>query len=389
MRTTGYSAWFLACFGSLFCLLSEIKAQTRPDSLKIRLPKHYFNTVVVLDSYHKPNRSFRDTADALSRRLKSYGVRQLSLSFHAPLFTRDKTMADGSIRNSHILLTGNFVSLRPVFDGLSNHNLVKLGVGIRYIYNTGRKGVWFVDVSPFVTRDMTYPSSKSYYRLASTIVYSHNVSGNFNWRLGATKSFMLGNRLYLPFVGIRIGRLDKINFSVQFPRSLNLNIPLGGKVIFSVYMRPVGGMFNFSNSDSLYYKRSTTTFHFSRHDLNTGARFDIRLSRNFNFYVASGISSGNRIAFYSDNANRRRVFYNTYFYSKRIAPSLYFNFGLVLRFGKTRSYYNNKNIYDAVNLNTTLGQNSDGNVQIPLTPKKKTSDLNLKLIEDLVDYNDF
>jgi hypothetical protein len=168
-----------------------------------------------------------------------------------------------------------------------------------------------------------------------------------------------------------------------------LNIPIGSRVFFSVYSRPVGGMFNFSNGDSLYYKRTTATFHFSRHDLTSGLRFDIRLSRNFNFYIASGISSGNRIAFYSDNANKKRVFYNTYFYSRNIAPSLYFNFGLVLKFGKTRSYYNNRNIYDAINLNNTVDQNGNGNAQIPLTPAKKKSDLNLKSVEDLVDYNDF
>ncbi|PBQ31263.1 hypothetical protein CNR22_05620 [Sphingobacteriaceae bacterium] len=390
MKNNSYILKGLAGFTCLFFLFStKLNSQTTYDSLKLKLPKHYFNTLIVLDSYRKPNREFKDTSNALSKRLKSYGIKQFTFSFLTPVFTKDRTATDGTIQNSHLLLTANFLSLRPVFDGLGDHNLVKFGVGMRFIYNTGKKGVWFADVSPFVTRDITYPSSKPYYRLASTLVYSHNVNDHFNWRLGITKSFMWGNRFYWPFIGLRVGRLDKVNVSVQFPRSASLNVPMGSKVIFSFYTRPQGGLFNFSNADSLYYKKTDATFHFTRRELNTGVRFDIRVSRNFNFYLATGLSTGNTITFYSENANRRRSYYSTYFYRKNIAPSLFFNFGFVLKFGKTRSYFNNKNIYDAVDLNTSIDPNSNGNAQIPLSPKKKKSDLNLKSVEDLVDYNDF
>ncbi len=380
----------LVTFISLcFLFAGRMKSQNSFDSLRLKQPKHYFNTVIVMDSYRKPNRTFKDTSDALSKRLKSYGIKQFNLTFVTPLYTKDKPGKDsGVIQNTHLLLTGNFLSLRPEFNGLTQHNLVKFGVGMRYIYNTGKKGVWFVDVSPFVTRDVTYPS-KPYYRLASTIVYSHNVNDKFNWRLGATKSFLWGNRFYLPFIGLRVGRLDKVNVSLQFPRSLSLNVPMGSKAFFSIYTRPQGGMFNFSNKDSLYFRHTDATFHFSRYEINTGFRFDVRLSSWFNFYVAGGISSRNTISFYSERANktRRNLIYNTYFYKKDVAPSLFFNFGLVFKFGKTKSYYNNKNIYDATNMNQTLDPN--GNVQIPLAPKKRTKDLNLKSVEDLVDYNDF
>jgi hypothetical protein len=149
-------------------------------------------------------------------------------------------------------------------------------------------------------------------------------------------------------------------------------------------------MFNFSNSDSLYFKRTSETFHFTRYEVNTGFRFDVRLSSHFNFYIASGISSRNNITFYSEDANRRRrAYYNRYFYSKNVAPSLYFNFGLVLKFGKVRSYYNNKNIYDALDINNAVDLNSNGNVQIPLSPARKKSDFNLQSVSDLIDYNDF
>ncbi len=384
-------AWWrrTAILTALFFLFQTLGiSQGAFDSLKLKQPKHYFNTILSLESYRKPNRAFADTSGYLAKKLKSYGVRQFYFTFQTPLLTREKINKDSSVKNTHLLLTANFLSLRPKFDGLEDHNLVKAGIGLRYVYNTGKKGVWFVDVSPFVTRDITF-ASKAYYRLASTIVYSHNMSPGFNWRLGITKSFLWGNRLYLPFIGFRVGRLDKVNLSVQFPRSINLNVPLGYKVIFSLYSRPQGGMFNFSNHDSLYSKNPDATFHFSRYELNSGFRFDFRFSSHFALFVASGISSRNSITFYSEKANSRRFgYYSTYFFTKRVRPTLFFNFGLVLKFGKTRSYFNNKNIYDAIDLNNTAGHNN-GNVQIPLTPKKKKSDYNLKSVEDLVDYNDF
>ena len=48
---------------------------------------------------------------------------------------------------------------------------------------------------------------------------------------------------------------------------------------------------------------------------------------------------------------------------------MYLNTGLVFKFGKTRSYLNNQNIYDAIDLNNTVGAGDNaidnGNTQIP------------------------
>lgn len=375
------------CKGIFLLLGFQLPAQSSFDSLKIKLPKHYFNTVIAVDAYRKKEVPFSDTSKALSKRLKSYGIKQFYVNFYTPLATKSWMGADSISKNSHLLLTGTFVSLRPVFSGITDHNLVKFGIGMRYIYNTGKKGVWFADVSPFLTRDVSSPS-KPYYRLASTFIYSQNESPNFNWRLGITKSFQWGNRYYLPFIGIRVGRLDKVNVSLQFPRSMSVNVPLNSKVILSLYTRPQGGMYNFSNVDTLYFKSSDATFHFTRYELNSGLRVDVRAGSHINFYLASGLSSRNNISFYSEGANKNRPIanYNTYFYKVSLPNSLYVNFGLVLVFGKTRSYYNEKNIYDAADLNNVIGA-PNGNIQVPL-PAKNTSKQNLESVRDLVDYND-
>ena len=88
--------------------------------------------MLVIDAYRKPNRILQDSSDALSKRLKSYGIRQFGFSFHTPLLTTEKTNSDNTIRNTHLLLTANFLSLRPTFEGVSQHNLIKFGIGMRF-----------------------------------------------------------------------------------------------------------------------------------------------------------------------------------------------------------------------------------------------------------------
>jgi hypothetical protein len=388
----------LVLTGTFFLFLQETRAQQSYDSLNLKLPKHYFKTLIVIDGYRKPNQEINDTLDFLSKKLKSYGVNQFIFSLITPLATYERPTYDSASpkKNTHLLLTANYMRLQPVFNGIQTHNLVKAGMGIRLIVNSGKKGVWFIDASPFVTRDVTYASSQPYYRMASTIVYSHNKSARFNWRIGITKSFMWGNRNYLPFVGLRFGRLDKTNLSIQFPRSISLNVPVNQKMVLSFYTKPQGGMFNFSNRDSLYYIGADKTFHFTRYEINTGFRMDVRVNNWFNFYAALGLSTENNITFYSEKANNKRanIPYRTYFYSQTMPATGFFNAGLVFKFGKTKSYYNDKNIYDALDLNNSIdgGDNntSNGNAQIPLESKKlKKQDLNLRSVQDLVDYNDF
>ncbi len=384
---------FLSAF---FLFLHHTEAQESFDSLKVKTPKHYFKTIMVLDAYRKPNQEIPDTVNPLSKKLKSYGVNQFYFSLITPLATFERPTYDSTQpkKNTHLLLTANYMSLQPVFDGIKQHNLVKAGMGLRLIVNTGKKGLWFIDAAPFVTRDVTYSSSRHNVRLASTIVYSHNTSARFNWRIGITKSFMWGNRYYLPFIGVRFGRLDKTNLSIQFPRSMSLNIPVNQKLVLSIYTKPQGGMYNFSNHDSL--TGGERTFHFTRYEINSGFRGDVRVNAWFNFYFALGLSTKNNITFYAEKTNKDRpnAPYRHFFYNQTLAPTGFFNAGLVFKFGNTKSYYKDKNMYDAMDLNNTMGTGDDnisnGNAQIPVDAKKlKKQDLNLRSVQDLVDYNDF
>lgn len=365
----------------------QILAQASFDSLKIKQPKHYFNTVIAIDAYRKPKKDLGSNK-AIDKKLENYGVRQTMVTFHAPLYTKDRVLIDSTRQNAHLLLTGTLLSFRPSFAGIPDHNLIKFGIGLRYIYNTGKKGVWFIDVSPFMTKDASF-DSKPYYRLASTFIYSHNPSSTFNWRLGITKSFLWGNRLYLPFVGFRFGALNKVNFTFQFPRYTSLNIPMGEHSYFSLYSMSQGGMYRFSNADTLYPKSNIAAFNFSRFDMNHGIRFDFRTWKHFSFYVALGFSTRNRLTFYSDNANKSRkaIAYNSYFYTTKAPASMYLNLGMVFRLGQVRSSFGVKNLNDATDLLNAPSGNLGNSLQ-PMNPKIQNK-INLQSVQDLVDYSDF
>jgi hypothetical protein len=347
------------------------------------MPKHFFNTNISVEGYRKPKVDL-DQSTRVGRKLGQYGFRQGSLTFYTPLLTRVFAGKDGTVKNYHLLLTGTYVSLRPEFQNLPVHNLVKSGIGVRFIYNTGKKAVWFVDASPFVTRDRSFPSTL-YRRFASTIILSINESASFNWRVGITKSFMWGNRYYLPYLGVRIGRLDKINLSIQIPRNIQLSVPVTRSFVVSAFTRPQGGMYIFSNAESVYFMPREKTFHFTRLEIISGLRIDVRFKQYGSLFVSGGVSNHNNLTFYSEHANSKIGMnpYHVFFYSENTKPTTFFSAGLTVRFGRTRTYVNDRNMYDAIDMVNDGGHN----LQIPLQAKQRSRQ-NVKDIRDLVDYND-
>jgi hypothetical protein len=364
------------------------------DSTKVaKIPRHYFNTMIYSDLYSLDKKPL-DTMNKISKGLNSYQLSQFSLGFNMPIVTKDFYNKDSTrISNIHFLLTANYTSLRLNFGGVRDHQLIKTSVGFRGIYNNGKKSIFFVELSPFVTRDNGYAYTKTY-RLASTILWDYSVSPRFSLRFGYTRSFLWGNRFQLPYVGIRMGRLDKINFSIQFPRSATFNVPVGKHVKFCLYTKPVGGLYSFANTDSIRVgsKNDNQKLYFGRSEFLSGLRIDVLPTRFFNFYLSSGFTTKNYIAFFPSTKEKDDPLYtyNSY-YKEKVKAGIFINAGLVFRFGKTRSYYNNLQMYNAMDLNNNIdgGDNgiSPGNGNIP-TPSDKIHKTSVDQVLDLIEAQD-
>jgi len=373
-----------------FFHFGHLLSQSTFDSLKLKLPKHYFNTVISVDGYKNAKNNLVDTNKLLTKRLKNYTINQFNLSFYTPIYTHEDTNSKVH-SNTHYLLTGNFMLVQPVFEGIPIHDIIRAGAGFRVIHNTGKKGVWFFDASPFIIKDVSY-GSKGDARMASSAIYSHNFSNSFNLRVGVVKTFLFGNRNYLPYIGFRVGALDRLHFSFQFPRSMSLVWPASNSFNFSLYSRSQGGIYTFSNNNQVYYLKNDATFYFARREVNTGLRVDFKPTSRMLFYVAGGLSTRNTISFYSDNLNRtnRLGAYKTFFYKNELPTTFFANFGLTIKLGKAKSVYNNTNLIDAIDLNNQNAPGDDnsfnGNINLP---SKASKNYNLKSIEDLIDINDF
>ena len=378
---------------SFVFLNTKLSAFNNHDTTKVvKVPKHYFNKTIYLDYYSTGSREL-DTINTVSKKMSAYQVSQLCLGYNFPIVTKDFYNKDSTkVSNLHLLITGSYAKLNLNFEGIDKHYLTKASIGCRGIYNTGKKSIFFVEVSPFVTKDRGYSYTRTY-RLATTFIYNYAANDFFSFRVGFTRSFLWGNRYQLPYVGIRVGKLDKVNFSVQFPRGASFTVPIGKHIRTSLYTKPQGGLYTFANTDSLQIGslEDNDKLYFGRYEFLSGLRLDVQPSKFFNFYLSSGMTTRNKISFSSTTLIRNNTSTYKNYYSEKIDPSFFVNFGLVFRFGKTKSIYNNMQLYNALDLNNTNdpGDNGTniGNGNIPV-PVKKVKSLNTDEVLDLIETQD-
>lgn len=368
-------------------------AFSQGDTLAIKTPKHYFHTILLWDYYQKPEVTL-EPVDYVHQKLKSYQIKQSTIAFNIPIYTKDTWRKDSSMASVSWLFTGYFLSYNPSFSGLQDkHILMKNGLGIRFIYNDGRKSIVFVDVSPFSTRDRGYKET-DVVRIASVLLWNYSVSSKFSFRLGLTKSFMWGNRYYLPYIGFRIGSLDKVNFSFQFPRIVSLNIPINRTFQMSLFTKPQGGVFSISNKDTLYaaFLDKNQVVYLGRYEFLGGLRVDIKPLKWLSIYIAAGSSINNYLALYSLQFNKRRRFEYLPFFRDEQGKTPFFNFGVVGYIGKTKSYYQRNTIDEMVYLNNEMGV-GDNNLQIyqPGNNAKSTKkfQVNNNEVADLINSFDY
>ena len=374
-----------------FVLFNTKLLALKNDSLKVKKQaKHYFHTLVYTDFYGTGKRDL-SAINFVGKKLKSYQVKQFVLGFNSPLFTKDYYNKDSTVvSNFHLLLTGGYSAVTPKFSGVAkDHQLSRTSLGVRAIYNFGRRSVLYAEFAPFVTQDRGYANTRRT-RIASALIYNFTVNKYFSFRLGYTRSFTFGNRLNLPYVGIRVGKMDGVNLSVQFPRSISFNVPVGKYVRTSLYTKPQGGMYSFANSDSIYYLNNDKSLNFGRYEFLGAARIDILPTSFFSFYISSGFTTQNYISFYSETYNKKNQRKLNSFYKEKIDGSLFVNFGLVLKFGKVKSTFNNYNMYNAFDLNSTdVGNNiNTGNNQVP-AKEQKNRNVSPSEVQDLIEAQDF
>lgn len=326
------------------------------DSLKTKQePRRYIRPCIYLNTYRTPERTI-PSQDILT----SYGFRQLSAGFYAPLYTQTWLCKDRiSLSSLHVLASGNILSVAPAFPGLaSDYRMNKTSFGGRLIYNTGKGGIWFADLAPFLAND----NSRSHpptIRYSYSVLFNKTVSRLFGYRVGIAKTYLFGGGFetrtyrfgpYMPLLGMRIGPLDGTYLSLQFPREASLNFRVGSKCSGSVFMKPTGGIYNLSGKsvDFLPQINAQGPVRFGRYEFLNGLRFDYTPGNVFSCFVSTGLSTSRHLTF----SSKERAGFFEPFYALKIRPSVFLSAGIAFRFGKAKRVQNDYAMYDAFDLNS-------------------------------------
>jgi hypothetical protein len=348
------------------------------NSMKEKKPvKRYIQPCLYFNSYGTPEQTIDND------RLKTYKFNQSNLGFYLPMFTKTWYKEDSiSLANFHLLLTGNALTAQAQFSGIKgitgNHTLIKLSLGMRAIYNTGNKNIWFFNASPFVSQDDITISDPAV-RIAAIALLNRTVSRTFSYRLGLIKTFSFGRSYELPIVGFRFGPLDGCYLTIQFPRNASFNFPMGKKFTASVFARVVGGLYNYSNRDNTFLI-NTPTVQFSRTEIQNGFQANYRPSSNFTFFSSMGLvyNRNIRFAYNTKTSGSREPIYSTL-----VQPTIFLNIGISARFGKAKKVYGNYQMYEVFNLNNSYEFQGLPNSEIPVP----SHDEDLKTIKK-IQYRD-
>lgn len=377
----------------------RLRPEPLPRSLQLKTQRevrNYIRPCISASFYSTGLREIKGNVPVLNNRLGQYSYYQSSLAFYTPLWTHTRFAGKDStdVNTFHLLFTLNALTDRPAFTGLNKqHELYKLSIGLRGIWAFKSNCIIFADVSPIVTGDKYNEQATKRLRMGSTFVMNFMLSPRFSFRIGATKTFLFGNRYYLPMIGFRAGKLDgKCYFQLQIPRHASLTIQPSPKFTINIYSRAYGGLYNISNGDSLYFG-TDSVIQYGYRGVANGVRFEYRPGPNFSCFISGGFDTRNRMWLFSYQFNQSNLGPLTPFYKATPDPTIFLNAGITVRFGKAKRSQGNYLMYDVFDLNNQMdpgdNNNNPGNGDIrKAAEKQEMKNVQYKDVEDLVDETD-
>jgi hypothetical protein len=371
--------WATFCVAMLLTT-TELSAD-RGDSVSIKKTKRYIRPCLYFNHYGTPQRRFEPN--------KQYRFTQNNLGFYLPLYTNTWFNKDSvSLSSIQIVGTGEVMQYKPDIAFLKeSYKIARLSAGVRLFYSNGNRSVFYVSVNPFVSREIPFTGNGPI-RFALALIYSRTVSKAFSYRLGIIRSYTFGRPLPLPVVGIRIGALDKLHLNIQFPKNISLDLPIGRVVTASVFVRSMGGVFNVITQGDIVTTPGRRA-QLRRYELLHGAQINVRAGKNISFYVSSGFATKRHITYvFKEEPVKSGNDINRH----RIPASVFVSFGLSIRFGATKKIYNDRQMYDVMDLNTLkntgLSDSGPADNDIPASPEKSKIDsakkIKYKDVEDLI-----
>ncbi|MFN8436048.1 MAG: DUF6268 family outer membrane beta-barrel protein [Cytophagales bacterium] len=315
-----------------------------------------------------------------------YSYRQNNIGFYVPLYTETWIKDDKiSVSSIHILGGVDYINYIPKFSFIDDTlRLSKFSTNLKLFWANGSKNVWFFQLSPFVSKQFN-TVNKRYSSSTFTIIYNRTVSEKFAYRLGITGNYTFGRFLPIPILGLRIGKLDKIHANLQFPRNLSLEIPINKTIQISIFNKSFGGIYAISLKDTLRFNTEKRIL-LGRYEILHGVQSNFKINNHFSLYVGLGFTNKRHLNFTFQNKLSENIIKD----KNKIPPSLLVTFGFAIRIGKAKQHYNDSNMYNLFEMNTSMGSNHkdagtyDTDIPTPSDSKIGTKKLQYKDVEDLI-----
>lgn len=348
--------------------------------------EHYIKSALFLNAFTTPDRKVKGAPQL------SYRFSEISMGFNTPLKTITRWHEeDKTFSSTHILLSGSFAlssidaSFTPEVKTLN-----RFGLGFKFIHNDGKKNSFFLAINPYSAGQATL-GLRNASRLSTLFIYNRTVNEKFSFRLGVWKNYLSGSSRTLPIVGARFGRYEKVNFSIEFPRSLSLNVPVKTWFNLSLFSKVQGTVYHFKNEDPNFFNRPNE-ISLGRRDVLSGFQGNFRFGPACSMYLSFGTSTGEVTR--ADKIDRNAILKrNRYEFSKQeLMRTPFVMAGINFYFGKTKNSRGNIQMYDVIDMNNLYGID-DGNAGLidrglPSNKEMELKNLQYRDIADLIDEQD-
>ncbi len=378
----------------LMMISPVLRGSNANDSIKkteVKTPKHYIKPCLYISWYGIPDRTITPRVDSIPVDGRYYQFRQRNIGLNAPLYTNTWLSDDSTkIESFQLITTINSTKERIESSFLNEPRIFRrTSIALKGIYSDGGKNSYFLAVAPFSSFDQ-YTKAKNGKRLAMVFIYNRTVSEKFSYRLGFMRTFVFGKKLALPIVGFRFGKLDGVNFNIQLLRNMSLNMPIGNHFYYSIFTRPIGSAYSFKNDFNTGFLNKGTTVELRRWELLTGMTLTYRANGAFSMFVSTGFSRG--YVSFAEGSKRIAVKRDSY-QEYTLKQGGFLNIGLNFYFGKSKQINGNYGMYDALDLNSTYGNDDNninlGNTQIPAQNKAmQVKNLQFNDVKDLISETD-
>jgi len=356
--------WFMVILFSLSIVanaspkIESIQQKMLPDSIDKAVQanevKHYIKSAIYAQGFTTPDRKVKNSPEL------TYRFNEISLGFNTPLKTITRWHEDDKTMSStHILLSGNCaISSMDAYFTSNVKTLTRFGLGFKFIHNDGKKNSFFLALNPYSAgqNSLNFVNTR---RLSTLFIYNRTVNEKFSFRIGAWKNYLSGSSRTLPILGVRFGKYTGVNFSIEIPRSLTLNVPVSHWFNMSLFSKVQGTVYNLQNEDPNFFDKPTE-ISLGRRDVLTGFQGNFRFSTNFSMFVSAGTSTG--LITRAEKIDRRTFFNkNRYEFSRQeLLRAPFIMVGVNFYFGKTKQTQGNLQMYDVINMNNLYGMD-DGN----------------------------